>query len=186
MKTSQFIALLLVIVIGQVVGFGVVAKAVQPSVAEADLLAIHAEIRNAIAELRAAQDSIGQDMGSAAIALPEAGALRQAIRAVLESELRSRVATGSSGTTAQHSGNVVATGPSREVDPAVRQAAANESNAIIQRALGARRWTAADSSAILPHLDALDEMQRIRLAEQFHRALERHELTLERGAMPPM
>lgn len=198
MKTSQFLLLIVGIIVCQIAGFAFVSARTQPLPLAGDLADINRQIQNALAELRVAQDSINLHSGSAVVALPDAKRLRETIRAVLESELRAGVvATGQPGRGQPAAVNDEAAGANSAgtagsaavdvaVDPAERTVAIRESNAIVQRALSSQLWTAADNVAILPYLISLPDADRVQIMTRIYKALERRELTLEPGQLPPM
>ncbi len=164
MDSGQYKLLLLTVILGQIAGFAVLwMKIPEP----------HATVKTAV--VAPAIPSVDPNSIAFATKVPQEQILRDTIDSVLKQELAPYLAQA----TAAHAraAQQVQLGVSgRQPASAASVQAAQQCNAVVDRALASGVWTDADSGALLRAAPQLSEAQRVALLDKIFGAINQQEL----------
>jgi hypothetical protein len=170
MTARQFYVLLSVLVISQVIGFGLLLKRLPPVTApDRDAAPIVASDRQSQDGKAVNPVPDGQNMGSAISEL-QSSAMRNAVENVLREALENVL----------HQPAQAASSSAVEPAPTTdQQATAEQAMGVIDTAISAGVWTQQDNVNLMPYAVKLTHAQRIELIDRFVRAMQSGQIILK-------
>ncbi|MGH8371125.1 MAG: hypothetical protein ACRETO_00145 [Gammaproteobacteria bacterium] len=165
MTARQFYVLLSVLVISQVLGFGLLLNRLPPTTApDRDVAPTAASDRQAVTPV-----FDGRDMGNAISEL-QSSAMRNAVENVLRDALVNVL----------HQPVQAASSPAAESAPTTdQQAAAEQAMGVIDTAISAGVWTQQDNVNLMPYAVKLTHAQKVELIDRFVRAMQNGQIILK-------